>query len=62
MATTKNQIINALVMALEEIHHPGSARAEGADITILIEDALAAVREMPTRTALEFEGEHYPLT
>lgn len=41
---TSDRLIVALSLALEEIHHPGSARHNGIDITALIEGVLKEAR------------------
>ncbi len=41
---TQDRLIIVLSLALEEIHHPGSARYNDIDITALIEDVLKEAR------------------
>lgn len=38
----KDQLIVALELALEEIHHPGACRSAGIDITAVIEGVIKA--------------------
>jgi len=41
-SSIKDQLIVALELALEEIHHPGACRSAGLDITVVIEGVIKA--------------------